>query len=96
MNRYDPTYRFSLEDWSGDSFLVHPEKILSNRSKFKDSELAEYVALASFRSYANYKVTGKKTLPILMSPVNHNVINNNRLLTLHGEEIFFCWEEVTH
>lgn len=96
INRYDPTYRWSQEDWSGDSFILHPEKILSNRSKFKDHELAQYVALASFRSYAHFKVTGKTTLSTYLSPIDMNLLNSNRLLHVHGEEIFFCWEEVTH
>ena len=95
-NRYDPTYHLSYEDWSGDSFLLHPEKILSNRSKFNDTELAEYIALASFRSYAEYVTTGKRTLSEILCPVKLNDLKNNRLLTFQNGEIYFCWEEVTH
>lgn len=95
-NVQDPIYRLVQTDWSGDSFLLHPEKILSNRSKFGDTELAQYVALASFRSYADYKATGKRSLNMLISPVTTQLINNNRLLSLVNDEIFFCWEEVTH
>lgn len=95
-NVRDPIYRLVQKDWSGDSFLLHPEKILSNRSKFGDTELAQYVALASFRSYAEYEATSKRSLNMLMSPVTAQLINNNRLLSLVNDEIFFCWEEVTH
>lgn len=96
INRYDPTYRLSGEDWSGNSFLLNPEKIISNRSKFTDQELAEYVALASFRSYAEFTTIGKRSLSELLCPIKSETLNNNRLLTFQNGEIYFCWEEVTH
>ena len=88
-NSYDPTYKLSLENWSGDSFLLHPEKLVINRRKFGDSELAQYVALASFRSYAEYEATGKRSLDMLLSPVSTELIDNNRLLTRKNDEILF-------
>jgi hypothetical protein len=95
-NKYDITYKLSLEDWSGDSFLRNPEPIIANRSKFQDRELAQYVALASFRSFAEYQATTKLSLRWELSPVSSKIINNNRLLSLVNNEIFFRWEEVTH
>jgi hypothetical protein len=95
-NRYDPLYRLSLKNWTGDSFLLHPEKLIINRPKSKDRELAQYVALASFRSYAEYQATGKLSLNMLLSPVSTETIDNNSLLSRLDDEIFFCWEEVTH
>lgn len=95
-NRYDSIYRLSQQDWSGDSFILHPEKIISNRSKFGDNELAQYVALASFRSYAEYEATKRRSLNMLLSPVSTELIDNHRLLSRVEDEIFFCWEEVTH
>jgi hypothetical protein len=88
--------RWTHEDWYGDSFLLHPEKIITNRSKFGDTELAQYVALASFRSYAEYETTKKTSLNMALSPVGHQLIDNHRLLSRVEDEIFFCWEEVTH
>lgn len=96
LNSYDKTYRPSLIDWSGDSFLLHPEKILSNRSKFDDRELAQYVALASFRSFAEYQATTKRSLNLLLAPVPAVLIDNNRLLSRIEDDVFFCWEEITH
>ena len=96
LNSYDKTYRSSLIDWSGDSFLLHPEKILSNRSKFDDRELAQYVALASFRSFAEYQATTKRSLNLLLAPVPTVLIDNNRLLSRIEDDVFFCWEEITH
>lgn len=95
-NRWDSINRWANTNWHGDSFLLHPEKILSNRSKFGDTELAQYVALASFRSYAEYEATRKTSLNLALSPVGLELIDNHRLLTRIDDEIFFCWEEVTH
>jgi hypothetical protein len=95
-NLHDSTYRLSSDNWSGDSFLLHPEKIFINRNNFGDTELAQYVALASFRSYAEYEATTKRSLNLLMSPVSTELIDNHRLLSRIENEIFFCWEEVTH
>jgi hypothetical protein len=95
-NRYDSIYRLSQQDWSGNSFILHPEKIISNRSKFGDNELAQYVALASFRSYAEYEATTKRSLNLFLAPIPTEIIDNNRLLSRIEDEIFFCWEEVTH
>jgi len=86
----------SLKDWSGDSFLLNPEKIFSNRSKYSDMELLEYVALASFRSYAEYQATALTTLNVLGSTFPVESIAKHKLLTLVDGEIYFCWEEVTH
>jgi len=95
-NRWDSINRWANTNWHGDSFLLHPEKILSHRRSFKDTELAQYVALASFRSYAEYEATGKTSLNLALSPVGLELIDNHRLLTRLDDEIFFCWEEVTH
>ena len=92
-NVYDPAYKLSQVDWSGDSFLVNPEKVIQNRNKFSDLELAEYIALASFRSYSHYKLTGDKTLDKLHCPLDN--LPNNRLLSCVNGKIYFCWEETT-
>ena len=95
-NYYDSVNRWANEDWSGDSYLLHPEKIITNRKEFKDRELAQYVALASFRSFAEYQATNKRSLDTLESPVPKEFIYQHRLLTLVENEIYFHWEEVIH
>lgn len=95
-NVYSPNYRLSQVDWSGDCYLLRPEKIVQNRNKYSDQELAEYVALASFRSFAYYEATGDATLPQEMCPVAITTINNSRLLSKVQGRIYFAWEEVTH
>lgn len=96
-DNYDvETKVLSKIDWSGDSFILNPEPIFQHRNVFTDKELAEYVALASFRSLAEYKVTKRKTLRTLESPVDIEPLNDNRLLTIINNEIYFKWEETTH
>lgn len=95
-NRYDPLYKISQVDWTGESFLLHPEKMLEMRNKVPLVKLAEYVAVASFRSYAHYLATGDRTLEKNLCPASPQLINNNRLLSTVNGKIYFCWEEVTH
>ena len=59
-------------------------------------ELAEYIALASYRNYANYKAMNIKTLDHLMVNITRSEIENNRLLTLREGKIYFLWEETAH
>ena len=68
-NDRDFRYQISQEDWTGDSFLLNPSKLFVHRHQFKDREIAEYVALASLRSYAEYKATRKATLNLIECPV---------------------------
>lgn len=88
--------KYSQVDWSGDSFLINPAAVIYNRSKVLEKDLANYVALASFRSLAEYKVTGRKTLSVQECPVSLESLYNNPLLSIINEEIYFCWEETTH
>lgn len=95
-NNYDPIKKYVEIDWRGDSFLLNPEEIIYNRKKFSERDLANYVALASFRSLAEYKVTKRKTLPVLECPVPLESIANNELLSIQKDQIYFLWEETTH
>ena len=93
-NEEDFRYQISQQDWSGDSFLLNPSKIFIHRHQFKSREIAEYVALASLRSYDEYKATRKTTLSLIECPVEQVQIKDNRLLSFWNNEIYFCWEEV--
>lgn len=92
LNKDDKFYSISLFNWKGDNFIVNPEPIIENRKNYKSIELAQYVGLASFRNYAEYKASGKKTLDLLNSPINQDAINKNRLVTIEGNQIVFLWE----
>lgn len=94
-NRFDPLYKFYDEDFSGTSFLINPEYLLNHRHRWRDKELADYIGLASFRNYGNYKLLGKTTLDLVLSPLGQDAINKNRLLHIDRDEIHFLYEDYT-
>jgi len=94
-NRFDPLYHFYIKDFTGKSFLVNPRELLEEDFFYKPKEIAEYVALASFRNYSHYATTGDTSLDLLHSPVRQDIITNNRLLSIENGKILFKFEEVT-
>lgn len=94
-NKYDPLYKYYYTDFSGDSFLVNPHALLTNRNKWRDKEIADYIGLASFRNTGEYLATGKITLDLSHSPMGQDAINNNRLLRTVRNEIHFLYEDYT-
>jgi len=95
VNKYDPIYKFSSKNFSGSSFLVHPEFLLYHSHKYTQRELCIYYALASLRSLPEYIATHKTTLDALHCPVPLDEINDNRLLIVDEKDITFIYEEVT-
>lgn len=94
-NRYDPIYRYYYKDYSGLSYLKHPELLLTNRYKWKDKELADYIGIASFRNLAIYRLTKNSTLDLAHCPVGQDIIHNNRLLHIEDNRIHFLYEDYT-
>ncbi len=94
-NKYDPIYKFSQKNFSGASFLVHPEFLLYNSHKYDQKEICMYYALASLRSLSEYHASQKTTLDSLHCPVDLDDIKDNRLLIVDEENITFIYEEVT-
>lgn len=80
-------------DFSGDSFILNPIDLYKNMYKYSELELAEYIGLASFRSYPDYQLFKTTTLPIELSPMVD--IKNNRLLHIENNEIHFKYEDYT-
>jgi hypothetical protein len=97
-NEKDFIYKYSKMDFSGYSFLVHPEPLLVDAYKYSFREVGVYLALASTRSVADYATYGDTTLNLLKvgeSEIIYNQIKNNRLLYMEGEDILhFKYEEV--
>lgn len=93
-NKYDPIYKYSHKDFTGDCFLLHGEMLLYNSYKYTQKELCIYYALASLRSTAEYFATHKTTLDSLHCPVPLEQINDNRLLIIDAKDITFIYEEV--
>ena len=94
-NKYDYIYKYAQKDFTGTSFLLHPEFLLFNAYKYTPRELCVYYAMASLRSYSEYMATGKTTLDPLHCPVDLETIKDNRLLIVLKDEITLIYEEVT-
>ena len=92
-NKWDPIYPYYSKDYSGKSFLLDLESLLTNEFRYKPREIAEYIALASLRSYSYYKLTKDSSLDLFHSPVDQDIINNNRLLRVKNGRIHFYYEE---
>jgi len=99
-NKFDKIYKYSRIDFSGgSSFMLHPDVLLYHSHKYTYREVAQYIALCSLRSLAEYKATHQVTLDaILMPGVSIDpaeTINNNRLLSIDEDDlIHFLYEEV--
>jgi len=89
----DPTFKYYGQSFEGFSFLLNPEKLLTERLKYTNREAAEYVAVASYRNYLEYNKTGDTRLHLIDFPLFEEIINNNRLLHMKDGTIHFKFEE---
>lgn len=76
--------------WGGDSFLLNPEQLLQEHWKYSHKEVVQYILLAAKRRYVEYKLFKTKTLPAYT--VNIKAIEDNRLVTVENDEIYFKFE----
>lgn len=90
---YDELYFAYIKNFQGKSFLINPSGLLEATAFYKAKEIAEYLALASFRNHANYTMTNDATLDLLHVPVRHELITNNRLLHIDNNKVYFQYEE---
>ena len=93
-NKYDKLYKFYLKDYSGKSYILHPDVLLYNLYKYTNIEAAQYLALASLRPLAEYYASGEITLDLFHNPVDRSLFINNRLLRLEDEKLHFLFEKV--
>ncbi len=92
-NKYDPIYQYSQLNFTGQSFLVHPELLLYNGYKHSHRDIAIYVAMAALRPLADYHAYGKIALETFHTPENIlQYVDNNSLLSSDGELIHFLYE----
>ena len=93
-NRFDRIYKYTDIDFRGESFLLHPDVLLYNCYQYGYKDVCIYAALASLRSYAEYKANGKTTLDVLHLPVDPFIfLNNHSLLRIQHDGIHFLYEE---
>lgn len=101
-NTYDPLYLYSTVNFSGESFLLHPDVLLFNAFRYPVKDIAIYLSLASLRSLAEYMASGAIHLPLTMSPVDpleHLDDPSSGLITVDSDNIHFLYEstpEVKH
>ena len=95
-NRKDPIYKYSHKDFSGVSFMLHPDVLLYHSHKYTYREIAQYISLCSFRSAVDFLSTQDTTLDLILVPglEPETIINNNRLLMIDDDRVCFLYEEV--
>lgn len=92
-NKFDKIYAYSKVNFTGESFLVHPERLLFNGYKHSYRDIAIYTAIASIRPLADYHAYGKITLDPLYAPEDIlQYIDDNSLLSIEDGEIHFLYE----
>lgn len=94
LNHYDPIYHYYYKNLTGKSFLLNPKELIESDYFYKAKEIADYIGLASFRNYSYYATTGDASLDLLHSPVEQDIINKNRLLSIENGRVLFKFEEV--
>ena len=92
-SRKDKTYKYFGKSFLGDSFLLNPRQLLAERKNYSNKEAAEYIAVASYRNYFNYKQTGKTPLELIHLPVETTIVNRNRLLRIDNGLVHFLFED---
>tara|TARA_B100001564_G_C20604907_1_gene654642 strand:+ start:967 stop:1344 length:378 start_codon:yes stop_codon:yes gene_type:complete len=91
-NYKDKSFKFYQHNYGGKSFLLNPENLLTTGRSFSDKEVAEYVGVASFRSYPMYLQTKDSTLDLLYLPISEDIIKANRLLEIKDGKVHFRYE----
>ncbi len=92
-SRKDKTYKYFGKSFVGDSFLLNPRQLLVERKNYSNKEAAEYIAIASYRNYFNYKQTGQTTLELIHLPVTTTIVNRNRMLRIENGLVHFLFED---
>jgi|TARA_B100000073_G_scaffold57011_1_gene42242 hypothetical protein len=93
-NKYDRLYKFSNKNFTGESFMVHPDILLFNSYKYEYGDIAQYIALCSFRPYVDYQTTGNIHLDLLTVDIDQELFKDNSLLRIEGDDVHFIYEEV--
>ena len=93
-NRYDKIYQLSKQNFSGESFMLHPDILIFNAYKYEYTDIAQYIGLCSLRPYVDYQATGKIHLDLLSVDIDQELFNENRLLRIEDDIVHFKYEEV--
>jgi hypothetical protein len=91
-NFKDPSYKYYGQTFEGFSYLLNPEELLRKRANYSNQEIAEYVGVASYRNYNDYKENGETNLPLINLPMLAEIFENNRLLHFKDGMVHFKYE----
>lgn len=91
-----PIYKIFDKDYSGTSFIINLDSLFYYKDrKFTKTQMVDYVYLASYRSYAEYKMTDMIDLPRAQSPFPLERVRDNPLLIIKQNNIKFKLEDTT-
>ena len=97
-NKFDPAYKYCGINFSGESFLVHPDVLLANAHKYTHRELCVYLSLASIRSLSDFAIGRETWLDMIYvdseSELIAEEIKNSSLLYVENNRLYFLYEEV--
>lgn len=85
--------RYDKIDFSGESYLLRPDKLLTAFQFYNQVDAANYLMLASYRNYAEYKLTGDCSLPINFVTIPTDKLKQNSLLDVTSTNIHFLLEK---
>ena len=94
-NVYDPLYLYSTINFTGESFLIHPDVLLFNAFRYSVKDVAIYLSIASLRPLAEYIANDTIYLPRELSPINpleHLDDRFSGLITVDDDKIDFLYE----
>ena len=93
-NKFDPIFKYSLINFHGTSFLLHPDVLLYNSYKYRYHDIAVYLAFASLRPFAEYIVNKTITLGLGQCPVDpRDRLYNSELITVEDGVLHFLYEQ---
>lgn len=94
MPRYkDKVYEYYCSNLEGTSFMLNADTLLKEQKRWTAKEVAQYIQVASYRSFSDYKITGNLRLKTYLCPLPLDTISKNRLLIIDNDEIIFVYEE---
>jgi len=95
QNMKDPIYKYKEKEniFVGQSFIVNDSALIRNESKYSEKELAIYLALASYRSLAEYISFNKISLDTIKLRIPEDLYIKNRLILVDKSLIRFKYEE---
>jgi len=83
---------FYTQNLIGDSFIINEKDLLKSNTSLRN--IAQYIALASYRNYLDYRWYGNLTLPLKYSKIDRDIIDKNPLLIIDEKNnIHFKYEE---